>query len=94
MQGNQYDLHKMTLMYSQPPTIKSTINWIKSYTTTDTAETLALEFNELQGYVPPELCNLNKLTLLRLDHNDFNGEIPRTFGLLTCLKELDEKHCS
>ena len=37
VQGNQYDLHKMTLLYSQPPTITSTIDWIKSYTTTDTA---------------------------------------------------------
>ena len=37
VQGNQYDLHKMTLLYSQPPTIKSTINWIKSYTTTAAA---------------------------------------------------------
>ena len=37
VQGNQYDLHKMTLLYSQPPTITSTINWIKSYTTTAAA---------------------------------------------------------
>lgn len=50
---------------------------------------LNLSANNLRGTLPPELANLNKLSILRLGDNRLSGAIPATLGAATALEEVD-----
>ena len=49
----------------------------------------SLESNGLNGEMPPELGNLNYLTLLQLGGNQLSGEMPSELGSLMNLKTLN-----
>ena len=51
-------------------------------------ETLALEFNNLRGAIPPEIGNLAALAHLDLADNRLTGSIPVEIGNLTNLQSL------
>lgn len=54
---------------------------------------LDFRFNQIQGPLPPSICNLEALQILDLSNNKFNGAIPRCFGnLSTELSVLDLKN--
>lgn len=55
---------------------------------------LDLAYNRLTGPVPPSISNLSSLLLLLMQYNDFEGSIPREFGLCSKLQilQLGEVH--
>ena len=55
---------------------------------------LALNDNELEGEIPTEIGNLNRLQTLQLHGNDLSGFLPTEFGRLTALRKFifDIKH--
>lgn len=56
----------------------------------DFVEAIQLDWNGLNGVLPPELAKLSHLRVLRLHHNYIWGSIPSEYGLLAgSLHELD-----
>ena len=53
---------------------------------------LILEFNNLDGFLPPEIGQLDQLSVLRLRYNNLGGRIPRELGSLVHLELLDLFH--
>ena len=51
-------------------------------------EELVLNDNEIIGLIPDELQFLDELTILRLEGNNLEGQIPQSFGRLTSLREM------
>jgi hypothetical protein len=49
---------------------------------------LTFGLNALSGPIPKELGNLQKLSSLGLDVNNFTGSLPDEFGNLTSLEHL------
>ena len=49
---------------------------------------LRLDYNQLDGEVPPAIGKLTELRRMDLDGNNFEGQIPPEFGNLTKLEEL------
>ena len=50
---------------------------------------ISLGNNQLHGFVPPELGDLNSLNILYLYSNTLTGEIPSELGQLTQLTRMD-----
>ena len=50
---------------------------------------LALQGNNLTGYLPPEIGNFSSMDFLYMDENQISGEIPPEIKKLTNLQELD-----
>ncbi|XP_028071237.1 receptor-like protein 56 [Camellia sinensis] len=48
-----------------------------------TSEILLFRGNQLSGSIPIQLCQLNKMSLMDLSNNYFNGSIPPCFGNIT-----------
>ena len=57
--------------------------------TVEVVQGLSLKSNWLSGEIPPELGNLNYLTLLQFGGNQLSGEIPSELRSLKNLKTLD-----
>jgi hypothetical protein len=53
---------------------------------------LQLYYNQLTGFLPPEIGNLPHLKSLYLDRNQLSGPVPAEIGNLTNLSQLDLSH--
>ncbi|KAJ7968754.1 Leucine-rich receptor-like protein kinase family protein [Quillaja saponaria] len=51
-------------------------------------QTLYLYHNQLQGYIPQEICQLERIWSFFLSDNKFSGQLPTCFGNLKSLREL------
>lgn len=52
-------------------------------------ESIRLDENRLEGFIPEELAYLSSLEILHLDNNKLQGGVPKSLGQLKALKSLD-----